>query len=234
MRPTIAAVLFLLGSGPAPDGPPFDPTERYESREIEGWTVLVHKGLLETEPDLAARVLTLLRWQLYQVVRKVPGPAVAKLRTVRIWVEENEPHHPCMTYHPDAGWLRQHGMNPEKARCVELSNARHFLEWTLDQPWMVLHELSHAYHHQFLGGGHANSSIRAAYDRAMAERLYDKVLHFDGRTERAYAATNPMEYFAEATEAYFGTNDFYPFVNAELRHHDPRLYELLGEVWGAK
>ena len=26
-----------------------------------------------------------------------------------------------------------------------------------------------------------------------------------------------MEYFAEASEAFFGTNDFYPFVRAELR-----------------
>ena len=30
-----------------------------------------------------------------------------------------------------------------------------------------------------------------------------------------------MEYFAEASEAYFGTNDFFPFVRIELRRHDP-------------
>jgi hypothetical protein len=41
-----------------------------------------------------------------------------------------------------------------------------------------------------------------------------------------------MEYFAEGTEAYLGTNDFYPFVRGELIRHDPLLAELLSEVWG--
>ena len=38
------------------------------------------------------------------------------------WVELNEPHHPCMCYHPDAGWLRAHDMNPEKARSIEIAS----------------------------------------------------------------------------------------------------------------
>jgi hypothetical protein len=40
-----------------------------------------------------------------------------------------------------------------------------------------------------------------------------------------------MEYFAEATEAFFGTNDFYPFVRAELLQHDPELFKLLETLW---
>ena len=30
------------------------------------------------------------------------------------------------------------------------------------------------------------------------------MLHFNGRKERAYALTDPEEYFAEGSEAYFG------------------------------
>ena len=41
-----------------------------------------------------------------------------------------------------------------------------------------------------------------------------------------------MEYFAEATEANFGANDFYPFVRAELREHDPEAYALTESIWG--
>jgi hypothetical protein len=41
-----------------------------------------------------------------------------------------------------------------------------------------------------------------------------------------------MEYFAEATEAYFGTNDFYPYVRSELAAHDPAMFALLGKLWG--
>ena len=44
--------------------------------------------------------------------------------------------------------------------------------------------------------------------------------------------TNPPEYFAESCEAYFGTNDFYPFVRAELQRHDPVMYELIERAWG--
>ena len=35
-----------------------------------------------------------------------------------------------------------------------------------------------------------------------------------------------------ATEAFFGQNDFYPFVKAELREHDPEITRVLTEVWG--
>ena len=90
---------------------------------------------------------------------------------------------------------------------------------------MVLHELAHAYHHQFLEDGFDNPEVKAAYDRAMKSKLYQKVLRINGRDEKAYAATNPMEYFAEATEAFFGTNDFYPFVRSELKRHDPAAYD---------
>ena len=200
----------------------------YETREIEGWQVLVNKGFLvgTARPGRsdarAARLPALPDHRAWS--RRRP---LSKLKTIRIWVEENEPHHPCMTYHPDPKWLREHGMNPEKARCVELANARTFLDWTLEQPWMLLHELSHGYHHQFLEGGFENTRIKAAYDHAMKTSLYDRVLRSSGEEEKAYAATNPMEYFAEASEAYFGTNDFFPFVRIELRRHDPTAFDTL-------
>jgi hypothetical protein len=45
---------------------------------------------------------------------------------------------------------------------------------------------------------------------------------------------NDQEYFAELSEAYFGTNDIYPFVRAEVREHDPEGYRMLRKVWGGK
>ena len=50
---------------------------------------------------------------------------------------------------------------------VELANARNFLDWTLEQPWMVLHELAHAFHHKFLPGGFENKELKAAYQNAV-------------------------------------------------------------------
>jgi hypothetical protein len=228
----IVLVAGWSGRGEGPDAnQAFDPTDRYEVRQVEGWTVLVNKGFLAGDPDLAGRTLSLLRDQLFQVTRKVPASALAKLRRVRIWVEQAQAAPLCATYHHEVGWLREHAKNPDKVRCVEIGNARTFLAWTLDQPWMILHELAHAYHDQFLPDGFDNLEIRDAYAGAMKAKQYASVLHFDGKVKAAYATENPREYFAEGSEAFFGTNDFFPFVRAELQRHDPALDSLLSAVW---
>jgi hypothetical protein len=139
-------------------------------------------------------------------------------------------HAPCAEYHPSREWLRANGYNPDKAKSVEIGNASRFLRWSLDQPAMVLHELAHAYHHRVLGYDH--EGIRAAFRAAVEGGRYERVLRFNGSEERAYALENEQEYFAEGTEAFFGTNDFYPFVRAELLRHDPKLFEVLEEVFG--
>ena len=48
-----------------------------------------------------------------------------------------------------------------------------------------------------------------------------------------YGLTNQMEFFSEMTEAYFGSNDFFPFVAGELKQTEPTVYALLEEIWGA-
>jgi len=52
-----------------------------------------------------------------------------------------------------------------------------------------------------------------------------------GKMGRHYALNNAKEFFAEMSEAYFGTNDFYPFVRAELRQYDPEAFDLLTSIW---
>lgn len=213
--------------------PAFDPTDAYVERHIDGWRILVNKKLLDpAHKPLRDRVVRLLEDQLYRITRVVPAAALAKLREIPIWVELAEPHHPCMCYHVSPDWLSEHGMNPEKAGGVEIANARNFLSWTHEQPWMVLHELAHGYHDKVLS--YDNKEVHACYEHARKAKLYDSVLHYDGHKVRAYALTNDREYFAELTEAFFGTNDFYPFVRAELREHDPDGFALLEKVWGTR
>jgi hypothetical protein len=233
-RKASAIGLRRASSAQNPRPAPFTPTDQYETRQIEGWTVLVNKQLLRDSPELAEQALTLLGHQLYQVVRKVPAASVEKLRAIRFWVEESTPPPPCMTYHPHPKWLREHGKNPEKAGGIEITSVRNYLAFSLKQPWMALHELSHAYHHRFLKGGFDNPDVKAAYRDAMRSKLYDSVLQIDGRREKAYAATNHQEFFAEQSESYFGTNDFYPFVSPELKQHDPATFALLQRVWGKR
>jgi hypothetical protein len=206
----------------------------YTTMQIEGWTVHVNDGLNKADRSLSQRVLELLRHQLYQIARRVPDKALARLREVPIWVEHTSPKVTCACYHPNAGWLRDNGYDPVKVKSVEIGNAENFLKWTVDQPWMVLHELAHAYHDRVLPGGYDNPDILAAYQEAMKAKLYGEMLHISGKPRLSYAANNQREYFAEATEAFFGTNDFYPFVRVELRQHDPVLFRLLERLWSGE
>lgn len=50
----------------------YTPTTGYIVREIEGWRVLVNKGLLSDHADLAEDVLKLLNdQQMYELLRKL-------------------------------------------------------------------------------------------------------------------------------------------------------------------
>jgi hypothetical protein len=203
----------------------------YESREMEGWQLHIEQSFQREHADVLEGVLTELRHQLYQIGRAVPPPALEKLRQVHIWIHYHSKT-ACMTYHPSVEWLRAHDYNPDMARGIEIGNGINFLEWTREQPWMVLHELAHAYHDQVLGWD--DSRVLEAFAAMKKSGAYESVLRISGKKERHYALENHKEYFAESSEAFFGTNDFYPFVRAELREADPRMYELLKQLWGTR
>jgi hypothetical protein len=241
-RLTFAAAILALSAAvavacdkprPADEKPRYEPTSNYTKQELRGFTIYMNDCLLKEDKELGDRVIELLSAKLLDIERAVPAAAVEKLRQVPIWLELKDRGFPCACYHPSKAWLTEHGYNPEKAGAVEIANAATFLKWTHEQPAMVLHELAHGYHDRFLGG-YGNPKVAAAYRRAMDAEDYQSVLHWDGRKVRAYAANNPQEYFAELTEAWYGANDFYPFVRAEVLEHDPQGAEMLREMWGEK
>lgn len=209
-----------------------------ETRRIEGWAVHIHKDLLEKEGGATDKAIGLLEAQLREVARVVPGAAVAELRKVPLYFSPLYPGKgPSAEYHPGAAWLASNGRDPVMAKGVEFTNIRVFEEDTRRMPNFALHELAHAYHDRFLPEGYDNPRIKAAYDQAKAAGTYEQVERVDAqgnkRIDRAYALTNPAEFFAEATEAFFCRNDFFPFTNAQLEKHDPEMFELLGGLWGA-
>jgi hypothetical protein len=218
-----AAMLLVAWPGLA-----WDDVTAYQEQRLEGWRVLVNQKLLR-EKELCDSTLSLLDRQLRQITNALPDKSLAQLRQISIWVEHSSSQFPCMCYHESREWLETHGVNPAKTGAIELANPTNFLTWTRDQPWMVLHELAHGYHQRVLGENH--QGLERCYEDAKAAGIYESVLRNNGRHERHYALNNPKEYFAEMTEAFFGTNDFYPFVRAELKQHDPHMYELLRNVW---
>ncbi|HYR58091.1 MAG TPA: zinc-dependent peptidase, partial [Chthoniobacteraceae bacterium] len=209
----------------------------YETREIEGWTVHIREELLRDQHDATEHALEVVRAHLANIVKVVPAPAVAQLRKVALWFSPEYPGAiPNAVYHPHAAWLREHGRDPAMEKGLEFMNVRIIDRETKRMPVFVLHELAHAYHDQVLHFD--NLEVKAAYDHAMAAKLYDSVerSHVEDErpntVERAYAATNEREYFAETTEAFFGRNDFFPFTRDELEKHDPEMFRLLARLWG--
>ncbi len=209
------------------------------TRAISGWQVHIQTKLLASEPADTERALVLLKRMLDEIVRAVPAPAVAELRKVPLYFSPvYKPGRSGAEYHPGAGWLRDNGRDPAMARGVEFSGVHDFEAEMKRMPNFALHELAHAYHDRVLKGGFDHAGIKAAFERAKASGSYDKVERWLGdrranTREKAYAMTNPMEYFAETTEAFFSRNDFFPFTRDELKRHDPEMEKLLEQLWGS-
>lgn len=137
-------------------------------------------------------------------------------------------------YHPSLSWLQDNGYTEDKYLSVELPNINMYLEGTtLNHPYIVLHELAHAYHHQVLGP--FNESITDAFENARANGLYRNVTYDTGtkviEAPLAYAYTNEREYFAELTETYFGWNNYFPFIRTELETYDSVGYQMIEVAW---
>ncbi|MFT4549108.1 MAG: hypothetical protein ACI8XO_004469 [Verrucomicrobiales bacterium] len=226
-------LMAIFASIAKPDGEAirFDPVVK----DIEGWSVHVDPKLLEGEhAKEGARALKMLANHLQRIAILMPEARLTEMQELEIWIEHDHPDINVEPgpYHPGAAWLTERGYDPRLAKKVHVTRAASLLErhHMLKHPAVILHELVHSYHDQVLGFDEPR--IKAAYEKAMEAGLYDKVLLYNGKEARAYAATNHKEYFAEGSEAYFYRNDFYPFVKAELKLHDPVLHDLLEEIWG--
>lgn len=204
----------------------FDKTFTYDEQVIGGFTVLVSSDYA-ARPDERAAILGELARQVDAIAAALPPAALDRLRATRIWVEYDARRRNGGEFHVSRKWLEENGLNPAKARGVEVNF--NFYRWRQDQPSMLLHELAHAWHHTVVGAN--NPGVNAAFAAAQASGAYDRVRRNDGRTERAYAMTDAGEYFAELTEAYFGENDYEPFTREQLRTFDPRGYELMRMAW---
>jgi hypothetical protein len=207
----------------------------FETRRVLGWTAHLKQDLLKEQPEAVQAMWPLLEQQLREITRVVPQPALQRLQEIPLWFTlPPKGSGGTAEYHPGADWLRENGRDPAMAKGVQVSDVRDFGREVNRMPWFMLHELAHGYHDRVLGFDHPE--VRAAYEAAKDGKRYDRVERWFGNGrpntfERAYAMTNPQEYFAECSEAYFGRNDFFPFTRDDLKRHDPRIDVLLDQLW---
>lgn len=201
--------------------------------QVEGWTVHVDEAFdSEENRELKANTLRVVANQLYELKTRLMAERIVELQRIVIRLDVHNEKLVQAQYHPSLGWLRSNGHPDECEKVVHIPRAKYFLDrrHQSQQPFVLLHELAHAYHDQVLTFEY--EAIKKAYDRAKEAGLYDKALLVTGREVKHYALTNHKEFFAEMTECYLGTNDFYPFVSGELKRHDEETFRLLEGIWG--
>ena len=208
----------------------FDPIVR----NVEGWKIHIEPALIDGEHrEEGTKALTMLANHLQRIKILVPAEPLKKMQALEIWIEHSHPTLKPMQYHPSQSWLVANKHDPRLTRKVHIPQARELFSRSqlLKHPAVILHELAHAYHDQILTFEHPE--VLAAYNKAKAAGTYENVLLYTGKKVKHYGLTNHKEYFAEGTEAFFYHNDFYPFVRAELKEHDPALHDVLVKIWGA-
>lgn len=225
---------LLLGSGLFAEANP-PPSPRATSWTVEhlvGWTIRVDDRLYTAEhTGLRQRTLRFLENKLTDILTVLPPSKTVILQQYVIVLDLNHGDLSIMQFHPSAVWLKNNGYDESLAGCVhipvaaKLATRRNIVE----QPWSVLHELAHAYHYNVLDFSHPE--IRTAWENYKTSGHGDKTLLFNGRRVEHYALTNEKEFFAEMTEAYWGSNDFFPFNRGELKEHEPAIYALMEKIW---
>jgi hypothetical protein len=235
----LVPMAFLRADSPRAPAPakkpekPAQPASR-SVRHLEGWTIRVDDRLFQ-EPNaaLGKRALRFLENKLADIKVVVPPDRLKKLQAVTIVMDLSCGGLGPMQYHPSSEWLRGNGYSADLAKCVHIPRAADLATRRNinEQPWVILHELAHAYHDQVLG--FEEPRIRAAFEKYKKSGHGDRTLLYNGRRVRHYALTNHKEFFAEMTEAFFGVNDFFPFNRAELKEAEPEIQELLTVIWEA-
>ena len=205
----------------------------HTTRNIEGWNVRIDDRLLKGDGvAVGERALKLLNARLVAITIVVPEKALAKLRAITIELDLDYGGLSPMQYHPDAGWLKDKGYSESLAKCVHIPEAEDFLSPFENHrmPWVVLHELAHGFHDQTIGFD--DERVTAVWKKFCDSGKYKSVLTSAGPMREHYGLNNQKEFFAEMTEAYFGSNDFFPFVTGELKQAEPETFALMAEIWG--
>ena len=209
--------------------------EGYQLYDIEGFSVYVQDLVFQQSEDLAAEAVELVESDLTEVLSfSFSDSATAIFRSTKIFIDWRTTDGAAV-YHPNPQWLAANGYIPEKANSIEISNVTNYINWTQqNQPFLMLHELSHAYHFNLASEHH--EIIKNAFDIAMNKGLYFDIPYDHGNgsfydAEKAYATTNEYEFFAELSEAYYGQNDYFPFNLADLERYDRKSSEMIQTIW---
>ena len=210
--------------------------EGYYYQYIKGFTVYIEKKCITKDNLLTGEALYILKTKLEEILSlHISTEKKAILQQTPIFLDWNTDIG-IARYHSSKKWLEINHFPSVKYQSIEISNLSAFVQRSYqNQKYVILHELAHALHDKAFH--YKNNSIHHAYTFAKRHRLYTDVSyqHYNGMYQshvEAYGMKNEREFFAELTEAYFGTNDYFPFNRNEIERHDPVAFNMLQQIWG--
>lgn len=217
-------------------------TKKYNKCIIENFKIYYQENVFNKYPKL----MDILTKDLTKINLMINNDILNIMHSVSIWLNiSSNIGHPNgkikgygLTFHHDPEWMKQNGIMLEKCRNIEIYSANDYMEWRICQPLILFHEFVHSFH-CFIG--RERNDIKRAYNLAMKNHLYDMVQHIARKDKitnqeiiiyrRGYAAMNHYEYFAQMTEAYFGSCNYYPFNKLQLKQYDNIAYQLCNKIW---
>lgn len=220
----------------------------YTTYDYRGFKLFVQNDSYTNHPQETQAAISLTQSKIDEMINfSFPSALMDVLSNTPIFIDWNSLSSVAARYNPDKNWLINNGLIPEKEKAIEITNVNNYVNWTnLNQPYMLLHELTHALYHQKFNNNHP--AVTYAYNQAIASGKYqgssyktnigsyaDVNYHAGNnvykKVAKAYAITNQYEYFSEITEAYFGKNDYYPFNKEDLKNYDPIGYKTVEIIW---
>ena len=211
-----------------------DPSTRrplvHELHQMSWWTVYIECIAYDT-PGFAEELIGYTRSQMALAADLLPASSIGTLRHTPVWVDASfEDDSSMAIYIEDTQDPGSEDLPFLNGIRLSADAVRDELTYEIPEGFSV-HELAHAWHCLAYNPCWSATRVMSAYAAAMSDDLYDSVPYLYGDEERAYAATDDAEYFAELSEAWFHTNDYFPFTREDVLAHDPIGAKAIEGAW---
>lgn len=231
--------------------PEYEATENYSVVKVGGFTILVSGDALYEQPENTLAALWVLRSHIvyfnhvvkarfdYWATTDHEPSDISQIYTVKIWLDDSR------AGYEEGRWcewacylsasrsaLEARNINPDKHLAINYTDLARLIRSKRSQDGIFIHELAHAWHHQFIPDGFNNQSIATAYQNAKDSGKYDEVMDWWGNMDDdMYAMTNVLEFLAEFSESYWNRSYNYPFNFGELKSSDKDTYITINDSW---
>ncbi len=218
-----------------------DTDAEYHEHEILGFTVQIIAEEVNRRPEKTDAVMWGIRAQLQRIVEVIPDDKLKLLQQVEIWInddgdpEDEDDICPWTCYIPERYRSRDDFYEDRDGDVIIRQ-----MQPLIDNAWCcthstVLHEMSHAYHDQFIEDGFYNDEIEDAYEDAEDSGDYDnnRVMYPWWEDQRAehYGMTDQFEFFATMSVTFFVGYFRYPYNLRDLYELDRDTYDLILQAW---